>query len=498
VSRRVTAPAFATIASATLYALSFPPAGLAPLAWVALVPFLVVASRLRPGPGAVWGTVLGALGVFAVAWWFPGMVARYFEISPVLGGLGLAVAAVTLAGVYYGLFAAWVAWLVARGGASPLLVAAGWTATEFARANVWVGNPWALAGYSQVVWPRLMQIADATGPYGPGFLIAAVNACVAAIWAPGLRGRRPLVSAGVVGLMLVATLAYGTWRLGQPFASGEPVEVAVVQGAVTRELRRRPEGASEALDRYLSLTRTAVAEVRPALVLWPENAVEFYLEDASAERERLLGTVRDLDTDLVLGGPSYVRGAEGLRYHNSVYLIRNGSLAGRYDKRRLLPIAEWRSGETIFSPGRTVYGLRAAAGLVGAFVCSEALYPDVVRRVAMGGAEILANLSNDAWFGHAAPARHHLDIASVRAIENRRYLVRATSTGFSAVVDPHGRIVAQSALGATDLLASPVRRANVRTPYHRWGDAAAWVAIAVAAAGTLLHLLAARPKGETT
>ena len=495
-SRRVTVPALATIASAALYALSFPPLGLAPLAWVALVPFLVVASRLRPATAGLWGLLLGALGVFAMAWWFPGMVARYFEVSPVVGWLGLAAAAVALSGVYYAVWAAWIAWLAGRGGAGPLLVAAGWPAAEFARANVWGGKAWGLASYSQVAWPRLMQIADATGPYGPGLLIAGVNACVASVCAPSLRGRRPVLSTAVIGVALLATVFYGTWRLREPFATGEPVEVAVVQGAVTRELRRQPEGQARALDRYLALTRTAVAEARPALVLWPENAVEFYLEDVSVERTRLLDTVRELDTDLVLGGPSYVRGADGFRYHNSVYLIRRGDVAGRYDKRRLLPIAEWRAGDAVFEPGRHVYGLHAGAGLVGAFVCSEALYPDVVRRVAMGGAEILANLSNDTWFGHAAPAQHHLDIASVRAIENRRYLVRATSTGFSAVVDPYGRIVARSALGAADLVASAVRRSHTATPYQRWGDAAAWIAVAVALAGTVLHRLAPGPKGE--
>jgi apolipoprotein N-acyltransferase len=113
------------------------------------------------------------------------------------------------------------------------------------------------------------------------------------------------------------------------------------------------------------------------------------------------------------------------------------------------------------------------------------MYPELVRRFAIGGAEVLANLSNDSWFGAAAPARHHLEIASVRAIENRRYLVRATTNGFSAVIDPYGRVVARATFGSPEVLTEPVRMSRVRTLYQRWGDAVAWLALAVALAGSV-------------
>ena len=105
------------------------------------------------------------------------------------------------------------------------------------------------------------------------------------------------------------------------------------------------------------------------------------------------------------------------------------------------------------------------------------MYPELVRRFADAGAEILANLSNDDWFGSRAAARHHLAIASVRAIENRRFLVRATSNGYSAIVDPHGRIVSRSGFGDPEVLSAIIYRSNAKTPYQRWGDAVAWLAI---------------------
>jgi len=108
-----------------------------------------------------------------------------------------------------------------------------------------------------------------------------------------------------------------------------------------------------------------------------------------------------------------------------------------------------------------------------------------VREVAGQGAEVLANLSNDSWFGHADAMRQQLDSAALRAVENRRYLVRATATGFSAVVDPYGRTVVQSELDTPQVLRATVRAAHARTPYQRWGDAVAWAVIAAVAGATL-------------
>ena len=118
---------------------------------------------------------------------------------------------------------------------------------------------------------------------------------------------------------------------------------------------------------------------------------------------------------------------------------------------RLLPFAEGT-----YEPGLHPYALRTRAGLVGAFVCFEAMYPELVRRIAIGGPTLLANLSNDAWFGAEAPARQHLDMARMRAIEERRWLLRATTTGISAIVDPTGRVVAASDFGAPAVLEGEV------------------------------------------
>ena len=487
-------PFLLMVFSALLYALSFPPVSCFPLAWVALVPFFLAASKVRPGYAAAYGILWGVVMACGVAWCFPRMLTNYFGLSPIVGWVGLFAVGTGLAGVYYGAFAAWLSWLARRQAASPLLLAAGWGACEFARANLLVGNPWALSGYSQVALTRLMQVADAAGPYGVGMLIAAVNACLAGLLTPALRGRRQTFS--IMGVVAVcgAALVYGQWRLSQTFTAGEPMAVAVIQGAIEHQFRWGPEHREANLGRYLELTKE-VAPARPRLIFWPENAVDFYLQEDVPERKAILGVARDLRADLILGGPHYGYGVSDIYYHNSVFLIRRGKLAGRYDKIRLLPLAEEDQFRRLFSreqlnykPGRRPHALRAGDIRVGAFVCFEAMYPDLVRGFALQGAEVLANPSNDDWFGYAAPARHQLDIAAVRAIENRRYLVRPTAAGFSAIIDPYGRTVVLSRFGTPEVLTASVYPSRARTPYQRWGDAASWMAIVCASAMSLYQI----------
>src|SRR5262245_27522948 len=276
-----------TVLSALLYALSFPPVSFFPLAWVALVPFFLSASRVRPVYAAGYGILWGILAAYGVGWWLPEMLADYFAVSLLVGWLGFLGVSIGLIGLYYGAFAAWLSWLVRRQAANPFVITAGWGMCEFARANLLGGNPWMLSGYSQVSLNRLMQLADATGPYGIGMLIAAVNALLAGFCVPALRGRRAAISS--MGIVVACSFAflYGEWRLSQTFATGEPVEVAVIQGAVERQFRWNPDHRTASLDRYLALTKEVTA-VRPRFIFWPEYAVDFYLQEEVPERQALL------------------------------------------------------------------------------------------------------------------------------------------------------------------------------------------------------------------
>jgi apolipoprotein N-acyltransferase len=476
--------------SGAFYSASFPPLGWSMAAWLALVPLLVACAALSPLRAALAGLCWTVTAAIGVGWFLPGMLSHYFGLPTIPSWLAAVAIVAGLHGVYVSGYAAWVAWLVRRRAANPILLAGGWLVCEFARAHGTLGSPWALTAYSQMPFTQLIQIADLAGPYGIGMLVAGVNACAAAVLVPALRGRRALLAAATIVAALAGASIYGEWRLGQTFAYSAPVPVAVVQGgAPPADTAERPAR----LARQVALTtRGAGAE----LILWPEYAVEAYLEEPSPTRDTVLQMAASARADVILGGPHYTRSPSGTRYHNSVYLVRDGRLEARYDKHRLVPFAEddslaWlRSDEAIrYTPGLGDFVLQASRLRVGAVLCVESMYPDLVREAVAQGAEILVNLSNDAWFGHPAAARQQLDIATLRAVENRRFLLRAASTGFSAVIDPHGRTLVQSEFNAHQVLNAAVRAAHVRSPYQRWGDALAWLVIAGVAVASLWPLL---------
>jgi apolipoprotein N-acyltransferase len=494
---RVGAPAAYAlcILSGAADATSFPPLSWSWAAWLALSPLLIACASLSPLRAAVAGMCWMAAMAAGAAWCLPAMLSGYFGLATIASWVASA-AIVCLSGAYVGGYGAWVAWLARRRAANPVLLAGGWLACEFARAHGGLASPWALTAYSQLGATPLVQIADIAGPYGIGMLVAGVNACVAALFVPALRGRRPLGATATIAAALAAALLYGEWRLGQAFGDGREVRVAVVQaGAPAEKIERAAR-----LSRHVALTEQS-AQARPELIVWPEYAIEAYLEEGTAVRDTVLRTAGAARADLVLGGPHYEGSSSGTRYHNSAYLVRDGRVAARYDKQRLVPVAEdgrfaWLFGERAarYAPGVGSMLLPAAALRSGALLCLEAMFPEVARRAARDGAEVLVNLSNDAWFGHPAPARHQLDIAALRAVENRRYLIRAAATGFSAVIDPHGRVVSRSEYGTHEIIESTVRPSHATTPYQRWGDACAWMVI-LAVAGASLR---AQPRGVSS
>ena len=471
------------LGSAVLYAAALQTSAGVVLGSLALAPFLVASVRSTPREAFGLGVLLGLATTLAVAWWLPGMCERFFGLTPLLGWPGLALVGLTADGLPFAAFGAWLAWSARRGALTPLRVGAAFALCELARAQV---NPFGLLGYGLAGSP-FAQAADLAGPWGLGALLAAASAALAGPFAPALAGGRPRRALAAVALAGLATLGYGELRLAQEFGDGPPLRVAAVQGAIARQMHwdRSTRGAN--LARYLELNREATRE-HAALVFWPEFAVDFYLSEETLERARLLDGVHDAGADVVLGASRYERDRDDARYFNSVYSIdgRGRLHAAVYDKQRLVPFAEAQ-----YVAGRAPRLVETRSARVGAFLCAETLYPEVARGLARAGAELLANPSNDYWFGAPQAAEAQLVSATFRAIENRRALVRATATGVSAIVDPHGRVTARSAGDGPEVVAAELRRSSAVTVYQRAGD------LGVALAGLLTLAVARRTRGGT-
>lgn len=478
--------------SGLLYAQGFPPALSPLLGWAALVPLLLALTFVSPGRAFLVGAWWCVVACIGVAGFLVEMVADFFALPEAFGLVAFG-GVTALIAPFYGAYAAWVSWLLRRGGASALLVAAGWGVCEYARSAFSHGGGWALLGYSQASLERVIQTVDLAGPYGLGMLMAGVAFVLAGFLSPVLRGPRFPVAVLGAAVLVAGAVGYGEWRLSQSFADGPAVRVALVQAGLERSVRRDPGRREANLRRHLELTGRAAHDA-PSLIFWPEYAVDFYLREASPERARVFETALASGADLILGGPHYRVRSDPPRYHSSVFLIRDGRFGGRYDKTAPLPFAESNPLQALlprsvhYSPGERPRPLETSALPVGVFLCSEALDPALPRRLSRAGAELLANPANDDWFGAESAARLHLDTARVRAIENRRFVVRTTPTGYSAIIDPHGRVTALGGLGGSEVVHGDVRSSRVRTPYQRVGESFVGLAIMVAVAGTAKSL----------
>ncbi|HEY8155176.1 MAG TPA: apolipoprotein N-acyltransferase [Myxococcota bacterium] len=460
--------------SAALYGLAFAPLPGAWLAaWVAFAPFFAVVASAGPSRAAGLGLLFGLASGLATCWWLPEMLVHYFGMPPLASWLASLGCFAAFAGLHFAAFGAWLAWLARRGRVSPFAVALGFVSCEWARASLLVPNPQALSAYSQIDFRPLAQLADLAGPWGIGFLLAGANALAAAALAPALRPLRWRRDLALLGAALAAALAYGESRLARDFATGPELRVAVVQGGVARSDDARGGDSRAELERYLALTGEAVAASQPQLVVWPEGAIDFSPFGATQRMLRLRDFSRGLDPDLVLGAPR--PGADGRRF-NAMLQFRRGRPVAIQDKLEPMPFSESRPlggalglGRDAYAPGDGVHLFEIGGLRFGTAICSEAMGPAFARRVVGEGATALLNPSNDYWFTSAAPARAQLAKTRFRAIETRRWIVRATSTGYSALIDPRGDLAAVSGFGGAEWLTGSVRGAGGISLHQRIG-----------------------------
>jgi len=496
----------ATAFSALLYGLAFPPLEWGPVAFVALVPFLVALRRLRLRDALLCAFLWAEFASLFVARALPEAVETYFLQPRWLSWLfAIGVWAGTGSIYYVGFAAAYRALAPLRASLQPLLCAAAWVAFELARGRLlnevgwFVANPWALAGYSQAGAPALLQIASITGIYGVSFVLLAANAALAELWLRRGDAVGPGWAPAAVGaLPTLASLVFGALTLRNADERTTPgVAVAVVQADVDIGARFRPELYGQNLDQYLSLTLQALDQVRPALVFWPEIAFTFHLEEEPLYRRTIARVLAEGPAELVAGGPWGVPG-DAPFYTNSVFVLDSqGELRGRYDKQVLMPFAEYTPTGGIdlvrrsfgrfreYSPGTQSAPLPTLAGLAGIAVCNEVMLPELVRQRVLDGAEILVNPSNDTWISERSWSRLVLHMTVVRAIEQRRYLVRASTSGPSAIIDPWGHIQIQSQPVSRAVIAGKIRARSDRTLYARMGDAFALLCAACTGVGIL-------------
>jgi apolipoprotein N-acyltransferase len=491
--------------SAALYAAAVPPWSVDALAPVVLLPLLLALRGRRPAAALGLGVGFGLAFAVATAWWLPTMIGHFFGVSAVRATLGSAAIYLIAAGLPFGLFAVGAARLLGRGRRLAYAgIPALWVAVELLRAEGFTGLPWELLGHALHRRLALIQVVEVTGVYGLSFLCALTALATADLVRPlGAGGRRPARAAMAVAAALwIAVADYGEWRLARAAAPVASMPVALVPA--TPPPARHPSRLrrTETLLAYLRLTRARVVGRRPELIVWPENTASFYLEQEPATLAQLRELTDETGGVLLVGGPrrDEVTGA----LHNSAYAVGDAGVLGTYDKVRLVPFAEYAplalhalSGPAAsFAPGAASRPLPHPRGPLGVMICYEVLHPRLARALVRNGARLLVNISNDAWAdtAGATAALQTLSMAVFRAVETRRWVVRAATTGISTSIAPTGRVGPELEAGTADVLPVDIAPLDGVTPYVQVGDVFAWSCAFVA----LAALAATRTRRERT
>ena len=430
-------------------------------------------QALTPGQAALRGWCYG-LGLFGSgASWVYVSIHDYGYT-----GVPLAVFLTALFVASMALFLAVTLWLYRRltGPRLAFLAFAGaWVLGEWLRTWLFTGFPWLLLGSAHVDSPLAPW-----APVGGVYLLSLITALTGTLLVEFLA-RRWWAAAPVAALWLIPLALPTQWT--QP--AGEPLRVALLQGNLDQLIKWTPEGQRAAANIYAELTRTQPDDLD--LIVWPEAALPMFEDQARPILERVQSNLSP-DTALLTG--ILQRDAEG-RYFNSV--IGLGNAEGEYRKEHLVPFGEYLPLESLLrgtiaffdlpmpamTPGPSGQAPMVAAGTtIGNAICYEIIYADLVAERARDSA-LLMTVSNDTWFGESIGPLQHLQMARLRALENGRYLVRATSNGVTVIVDPMGRITARAPQFEVASITGEVRPMAGLTPFTRTGSWPTWLLAAL-------------------
>jgi apolipoprotein N-acyltransferase len=489
------------ILSGVLQVLPFPIFGPVPLwrtafCWVALTPLLSALTRENTDGRPISLIGGAALGYCSGFIWYLGNCYWIYQTMHIYGGLAKPVAAGILVlfclylGLYHALFGALIAAfrngrLAIRG--TLLLSPFAWVAVELARARI-TSFPWDPLGITQVDNPLLIRLAPLVGAYGLSFVIAGVNTLwLTRITVKQRRFTRAAVSAAGVAIILLyfvfvrhvqvpvregtsasATLVQENIKVGAAAANVPPLTVpqelqeysnlslyppmnycvGIPELVSTKCIRVTPVGQQS--------SDASQLPVPTDMIIWPEAPNDF-VEGNRGFRSSMSSLARGANAPIIVGDFGIDPDSQverGYDQYNSADFIRpDGSFAGRYDKMHLVPFGEYTpykqlfffAGNLLQDVGSLNKGKRRSVFTVGGhtygtFICYESVFADEVRQYANMGADVLVNISDDGWYGDTSAAWEHLNMVRMRAIENHRWILRATNTGVTAAIDPYGRV----------------------------------------------------------
>jgi apolipoprotein N-acyltransferase len=478
------------ILSGFLYFAAFPGIDFWPLAFVALAPLIVALEQRTPRQAAFLGWLSGfTMTMLGFSW--------LLEMLQTFSGFSLPICFVFMALLcsYQAGRIAMLGWLYARATRHgwPRLgsFALAFIASELLFPLLF---PWYFGATVHQV-PTLTQVAELGNPIAVGLVLLAVNWIVGELTLARVERRKPRwKTCAALALVPLVSVAYGALRIAQvdeDVARVEKIRVGVVQANMSLFAKRVDR--SEGLVRHLDLTQQLNREKPLDLVVWSETSIAGAIAEGRAPEFYRGLFAEQLGIPTIFGGLMLRPVGDARKYvlYNSALLSdKSGTIVGRYDKQYLLAFGEylplgdtfpilydWSPNTGKFTRGTTLTPLPLGEHRISVHICYEDILPAFVNRmVAAEPPDLLVNITNDAWFGDSTEPWIHLALATFRAIEHRRFFVRSTNSGVSAIVDPVGRVLEHSDTFKEQGIAGDVAYLRPsRTPYELYGDLPWWL-----------------------
>jgi apolipoprotein N-acyltransferase len=483
------------LASGITLAWAYPSFNLPLLGWVAPALLIVAVLGERPGFAFLLGWLQGAAYFGLSLPWFYTVMRQYGPLPAIQAGAVFALVIVIMS-VFHAAIAAVIAWL-GKSSARRACVAAPflWVAMEFATMHMpAIGFPWNLLGYVAAGNLAFVQLTTITGILGLSLVVASYNAIAA--WVIVQMSQRKqggmalwVAANGVLMLVVIVGPRYVPPAPADHFAHLVQTNFPVSNGYPSNWMQTHAADMDQ-----LERISVAAAQKVPGLVVWPEVPAPFSLQDGNflVRAQRIARgsgggfLVGVIDWKPLTGG--------GIGANNSAALLGpSGSLDFLYDKIHLVPFSEYVPWRKWLFFAKDLTGLigdfqhgsqykvgSISGGPFSVYICYEAIFPNEIRRFALAGAQLFVNISDDGWFGGSGAPAQHLAMARVRAVENRRWMLRDTNDGITASVDPYGRIVARLPAGMRGELDAPYAFRADLTLYARWGDWLPWLCVLAA------------------
>lgn len=490
---------------------AFQPWGLWFLAFVGLVPLLVALDKAAAAParalraGFRRGYLFGLAYFGVMIYWILFLTSNEVPNRLVMVPLFLMMAGYLA--LYPALFGVALVACVRRTRIPAALLAPPlWVASEWLRGAGEMGFPWGNAGYSLAASLPLLQAAAWVGVPGLSLVVVATNAAARRALRADGSPRARFAPLGVAVLAIVALFAAGSARLAShPPAMDGSLRVAVFQPSIAQGIKWDWQYKDKSIDAIARLAQR-LSPGTIDLAVWPETAIPAYLHQEKSYFDLVQNIVKGAGAPTLLGFPdTQLLETERVYYNAAMYLLADGSSGGEYRKMHLVPFGEMLPfqsilpalrnvdfGEADFTPGTEKTLFEVGGRQFGVSICFEAIFPSMTRDLVRRGAEILVNITNDAWYGRTTAAWQHARMALVRSVEDGVNQVRAANTGISFVVDPYGRTLADTELFVEEVLVAAIDPRRVPTFYVRAGDVCLIAALAASCAALAAAIFSRR------